>query len=398
MERGAVEGELFHREALTRLLGEPDLEVPLRNLVRREVLRPARGTLSGADAYRFRHLLIRDAAYSAIPKEVRADLHRRFADWLEHAAGDRIAEHEEILGYHLEEAVRYHAELGRRTDEDAVETAARASRWLGSAGRRAAGRGDMRAATKLLERAVRLLAEDDGRRSELELVLGWALTQSGEFGAAEAIFDAVVAGSAARGERGIQLRGLVGRMEIVNIVRPEGAAVETFRLADEVVPELEALGDDRGLAHAWRVTAYAHNTLCRYGAAVDALERGLEHAERAGDAAIRSEILAWLPTRLVRGPMPAEPALDRCHELLARAAGDRPAEAGSLAGIALLEAISGRLDEARAAESRSRGIKQELGLRFMLAVGDIWRGELELLGGDLSIAEDAFRAAADFLG
>ncbi|MGH3115197.1 MAG: adenylate/guanylate cyclase domain-containing protein, partial [Gaiellaceae bacterium] len=59
------------------------------------------------------------------------------------------------------------------------------------------------------------------------------------------------------------------------------------------------------------------------------------------------------------------------------------------AGIALLEAISGRLDEARAAEGQSRGIKQELGLRFMLAVGDIWRGELELLGGDLSIAEDA---------
>lgn len=152
------------------------------------------------------------------------------------------------------------------------------------------------------------------------------------------------------------------------------------------------------LAHAWRVTAYAHNTLCRYGATVDALERGLTHAERAGDAAIRSEILAWLPTRLFRGPVPARRALDRCRELLARAAGDRPAEAGSLAGIALLEAISGRFDEARAAERQSRGIKEELGLRFTLAVGDIWRGEMELLAGDLSTAENAFRAAADFLG
>lgn len=113
--------------------------------------------------------------------------------------------------------------------------------------------------------------------------------------------------------------------------------------------------------------------------------------------AIRSEILAWLPTRLVRGPMPAGRALGRCRELLAQAAGDRPAEAGSLAGIALLEAISGRLAEARAAERQSRSIKEELGLRFMLAVGDIWRGELELLEGDLSTAEAAFRAAAEFL-
>ncbi|MGH3019692.1 MAG: ATP-binding protein, partial [Gaiellaceae bacterium] len=398
IERGAVEGELFHREALTALLGEADLAMPLEDLVRKDVLRPARGTLAGADAYRFRHLLIRDAAYSTIPKEVRAELHRRFADWLERAAADRIAEHEEILGYHLEEAVRYHAELGRRTDEDAVETAARASRRLGSAGRRAAARGDMPAATKLLERGVRLSPAEDEPRAELELLLAWALTQSGEFAAAEAIVDAVVAGAAARGDRRIQLCGLVERMEIVNIVRPEGAAAETFRLADDVVPELEALGDDHGLAHAWRVIAYAHNTLCRYGATVDALERGLAHAERAGDAAIRSEILAWLPTRLVRGPMPAPGALDRCRELLAEASGDRPAEAGALAGIALLEAISGRLDEARAAERRGRGIKEELGLRFMLAVGDIWRGELELLDGDLSTAEDAFRAAADFLG
>jgi tetratricopeptide (TPR) repeat protein len=113
--------------------------------------------------------------------------------------------------------------------------------------------------------------------------------------------------------------------------------------------------------------------------------------------AIRSEILAWLPTRLARGPVPVETALDRCRELLARAGGDLPAEAGALAGIALLEAMSGRFEEARAAERRSRGIKEELGLRFTQAVGDIWRGELELLAGDLSAAESAFKAAADFL-
>jgi tetratricopeptide (TPR) repeat protein len=100
----------------------------------------------------------------------------------------------------------------------------------------------------------------------------------------------------------------------------------------------------------------------------------------------------------VRGPMPAARALDRCRELLAQAAGDRQAEAGGFAAIALLEAISGRFDEARAAERESRRIKTDLQLEFMLAVGDIWRGELELIAGDVATAEAAFRAAADVLG
>jgi tetratricopeptide (TPR) repeat protein len=256
----------------------------------------------------------------------------------------------------------------------------------------------MPAATKLLERAARLVPEDGGERSELELALGWALTQSGEFGAAEAIFDAIVARSAARGDRRVELRGLVERMDVVNLLRPEGASTETLRLSEAIVPELEALGDDRGLARAWRVAAHAHSTLGRAGATVDALERALAHAERADDPALRSELLGWLPTRFVRGPVPADAALERCRELLAQAAGDLPAEAGALAGIALLESIRGRFDEARAAESRSRAIKEELGLPFNLAVGSIWRGEIELLAGDLAGAESAFRAAIDFLG
>ena len=54
-----------------------------RALVRRELVRPDRPQLPHDDGYRFRHLLIRDAAYDALPKAVRADLHGRFAAWLE---------------------------------------------------------------------------------------------------------------------------------------------------------------------------------------------------------------------------------------------------------------------------------------------------------------------------
>src|SRR5206468_3907761 len=101
----------------------------LMTLVRKELIRPGRSTLAGDDAFRFRHLLIRDAAYDSMSKEHRADLHERFAVWLERAAGDRAVEFEEILGYHLEQAARYRQEL-RPADETSRALASRAAGHL----------------------------------------------------------------------------------------------------------------------------------------------------------------------------------------------------------------------------------------------------------------------------
>ena len=78
----------------------------LAALVRRELVRPDRPRSRGEDGYRFRHLLIRDAAYEALPKATRADLHERFAAWLDEH-GEASSSWDEILGYHLEQACRY---------------------------------------------------------------------------------------------------------------------------------------------------------------------------------------------------------------------------------------------------------------------------------------------------
>ena len=122
LERGAIEGEIFHRGAVQALAPDETQVTPrLAALVRKELIRPDRPQLAGEDGFRFRHLLIRDAAYDALPKAVRAELHQRFAAWLEEH-GAELVELDEILGYHLEQACRYRAELG-------------------TAGRRRAGRG-----------------------------------------------------------------------------------------------------------------------------------------------------------------------------------------------------------------------------------------------------------------
>jgi hypothetical protein len=112
---------------------------------------PTRPEFQGEEAFRFRHQLIRDATYQAIPKEVRAELHERFAEWLSEKAGDRIAEYEEILGYHLEQAYRHRRELGHGA-ELTRGLASRASALLAAAGRRAHARQDWTAAAKLLHR------------------------------------------------------------------------------------------------------------------------------------------------------------------------------------------------------------------------------------------------------
>jgi class 3 adenylate cyclase len=173
LERGAVEGEIFHRGAVQALAPEePQVTPRLAALVRRELIRPDQAQLPGEDGFRFRHLLIRDAAYDALPKSARAGLHERFADWLEQRGAD-LVELDEILGYHLEQATRYAAELGQ--PDPAL--AARAGERLAAAGRRALWRGDLQAAAPLLERALTLLRP---ARFDLALELDLASAQTAE--------------------------------------------------------------------------------------------------------------------------------------------------------------------------------------------------------------------------
>ena len=113
LERGAVEGEIFHRGAVQALGTRRDPSDAAPGRARPQAARsgPDKTQLAGEDGFRFRHLLIRDAAYDALPKAVRAELHERFAAWLEEH-GAELVELDEILGYHLEQACRYRPSSG----------------------------------------------------------------------------------------------------------------------------------------------------------------------------------------------------------------------------------------------------------------------------------------------
>ena len=128
LQCGAVEGRTFHQGALRALIPEEtELTSRLTALVRKELIRPETAVFRSEEAFRFRHLLSRDAAYDGLPKATRAELHERFATWLgEHQAG--LVELDELLGYHLEQAARFNEELGRPGAALAERAAARLGR------------------------------------------------------------------------------------------------------------------------------------------------------------------------------------------------------------------------------------------------------------------------------
>ena len=203
--------------------------------------------------------------------------------WGDRVNGDRATEFEEISGYHLEQAHRYLIELGL-ADEHAIAVGAEASKRLASAGRRAFVRGDMNAAANLLLRATSPLPPHDPLRLALFPDLGEALMQLGEFEQAGSLLEDAVATAELAGEPTLAANASLVR-QFVRLLAgdTDGWTDEATRAAEEAIALCEEEGDDVGLARASRVLAWIDGNACRYGAAVAALERAIEHARRAGD-------------------------------------------------------------------------------------------------------------------
>ncbi|MGZ4354932.1 MAG: adenylate/guanylate cyclase domain-containing protein, partial [Gaiellaceae bacterium] len=347
LERGSVEGRRFHRAALVELggPGEQELLTPLlERLLASELVQPAQATYADGEAFAFRHALIREAAYRGISKRVRADLHERFAGWLERVAGDRVVELEEVLGYHLEQAHRCRVELAR-SDAHARSLGARAAGFLASAGRRAFARGDFAAAANLLERAASLLEGEP--RLELLPDLGAALRESGEFRQAGELLGEALAESAAAGEERVEARATVEHGFLLIEGDPEVEAEDVERSARGTIPVFERHDDAVGLSRAWMLVAQTQWVLCRCGAVEDALRHARRHAGRAHD----SSRLAWIANAAARavgwGPTPVDVGLARLDELAADSEGDRQVEVVIAVVAGFLEAMRGRFGVAR---------------------------------------------------
>jgi class 3 adenylate cyclase len=378
LQRGSVEGELFHRGAVQVLAPEEEqVTARLTALVRRELVRPDRAQLVGDDGFRFRHLLIRDTAYEALPKGLRADLHERFALWLEEHT--ELVELDEIVGYHLEQAVRYRQELG----QPAGGIAERAGDRLAAAGRRALWREDRRTARALLERALDL-TRSIRLDVLLEVDLAAALFVDDSRRAEALLTDAANRAADVGDETGEAFARAMVAYHSFNVGECSTEEVEQRLLA--VLPQLEQANDHASLVHVWEVLGLCvANSRQQHADWEVASRRALEHARLAGQ---HRAGLFWLEVPLVMGPLPADEALRRLDAVLP----ETPAPF-SLANRAWLLAMLDRFDEAEPLAHDANARQYELDGRRLLE----WRiAEIALMRGDHEEAAARLRLVCDW--
>ncbi len=397
LERGAVEGRIFHRGAVQALAPEElQMVARLTSLVRKELVRPDKAQFVGEDAFRFRHLLIRDAAYDALPKAMRAELHERFAAWLE-GHGTDLVELDEILGYHLEQAYRYRIQLGP-ADERGRTLARQAAEHLANSGRRAFARGDVPAAARLLERAAALPPAQDPQRLRLLPSLGRALTEGGEWERADAVLSEAVEAGRAAGEHGVAADAAVALTFIRLHTDPESSHAKVRGELDAAIRVFEQIDDAAGLARALSVAGMLRLWRGKAADAIEELARAARYARDAGDRPQEIQSLQYVLIAALYGPMPVTAALEQVEDIGGRTEGARRLEVTILRTRAHLEAMRGHFDVARGLIAEAWALTEELGSESILATGVLrCVGEIELLAGDPRAAERPLRAACETL-
>ena len=262
LERASVIGREFWRGAVLELSpadDRTDVSTVLLSLVRKELVRPAQSPFVGDDGFRFRHGLICDAAYSAMPKRTRGEQHEQFAAWLERHGGE-----DEVVGYHLERASQYRAELG--TPDAALSQ--RAATLLAAAGQRAFARDDSRAAASFFLRTCDLLPSDAAARLEPLRRASLALWWSGSVDEARRLLDEQITLAALLGNAAEEWSG---RLDLAagDLVTGRIDADGLLDVAEEAIRVFDP-GDDAGLARAWRRVAHAYMAKGRYADAGEA--------------------------------------------------------------------------------------------------------------------------------
>jgi class 3 adenylate cyclase/tetratricopeptide (TPR) repeat protein len=435
-ERGSVVGRVFERRAVTELTPEDERDgvaQRLMALVRKELVRPDPTGAAEVNAFRFRHLLIRDAAYGAIPKSERAALHERFASWLEHVTGDRLDEYVEIVAYHFEEAYRYRAELG--VAHQYVTLAIRALDFLVRAARKGEAGLSFNEAARLYERALRLhrelpsssadqiasrgtliertaeamwrdgrdaqaaeairtalaSGEDLGNDTELGLLwerLGWYLWDAGE-GSGSRLAHEEALRRIPHGSAAARARALAGMARVQMLSLQHEEAITNAGLA---VGLARGVNDRSVEADALNTFGIALSRTGKVDEGIDALRKARDIAEQASEGA--GSIRAFVNLAVVLSENGQRAAslsvLLKGYEAARRFGLHRGPGVYLVLNAAFELTIAGRLDEADEllGQALSDGLTGLAAARALSALA-----EVQVYRGDLSTAAQSFAAA-----
>jgi len=399
VDAAAVIGQAFPVEAVAALVPEQLADrvgEQLRLLAGRRLV----DAEDDGETFRFRHVLIRDTAYDRLLKRTRADLHERFVAWAEPVNRERgrETEFEEILGYHLEQAHDYLADLGP-LDDHGRALGLRGSEKLAGAGRRAFQRGDMHAAASLLRRAAALRDAADLERLRLLPTLAEALMETGAFSDAELVTDELLE-HAPPADATLRADALLTRWLVRHHVADDLAVMraEVLDGVEALLPALERAEAHAELATAWRMIAFVHGSVCRWGEQVAAVQQAIVHARAAGNRRLEARLASAYTIGLCAGPTPVPEAIARVGELLEHGLSERQAEAIVRCSLADLLAMGLDLEAAREQYRLGWTLLEELGGGVVTALAALAAARVEVLAGNAGEAERVLRRTYDELG
>jgi class 3 adenylate cyclase/tetratricopeptide (TPR) repeat protein len=387
LQRAAVIGRVFWTGAVAELAPElEDLRHLLDDLIMREfLLEEPRSTISGEKAYRFKHVLIREVAYSGLSKSSRAAHHERFAGWLKAHAGDELLE---IRAYHLEQACSLFKELDGSCPPQLAEECATA---LEHAGKRALAREAFVTARKLALRAAEL--QPTLKRRYLAARAAWRL---GDLPAVAVEMEEVRAAAREEGDRRTEGLALTALGEdalwrLADVERARG-------LIEDALTLLEAEGEPGAIFDALHARAVVSNWLGNHDEELAYSEQALALATTTGRKdleTIAAENLAKCYLVMLQ--------LDRAEAVLARASalaeesGSIRARAGVLSGQGWLHHLRGELDEAEALYEEAHTLSLEVGSTQGVAHQLKSLGRLAAQRGDFPRAERLLRESIQLL-
>jgi class 3 adenylate cyclase/tetratricopeptide (TPR) repeat protein len=351
LQAASVVGQRFEMRQLKELAGGSDVDEIIESLLRKGLVAGGDGA---SDDLRFRHLLIRDAAYGSLPKSERAALHDRFGTELEQQAGDP-QQLTEILAYHAERAFTLSGELG--VEGDALRNRGRrALRWSLAMADRARTRHEVRvleSALNTVRTAAATLPADGGleTRARVRLLEAQLLVMKADYSAAGP------------------------------------AAAEAARLADEA--GALALVATARLAEAWIYNWTGEGSIEDFARV---FARAVEACHRAGD--LPGEIEArHLGTNIAFGSGRLAEFVEVNEQLVeqARAIGDTAHEAQIAARLVAVEFIRGNPDRAERHAAEAEALAARFGFRNVILRLAFDRGAQPSLAGDFTKAEQASR-------
>jgi class 3 adenylate cyclase/tetratricopeptide (TPR) repeat protein len=397
VEPAAVVGQQFHLgdiEALSPGASAAELNAGLQELVRQDLIRPDHGPTSAplppnsGPGYRFRHATIKTVAYERLPDDRRAELHERYADWLERETEERRSQFDEIVAHHFYQAYRYTRRLdpgGERT----AELARRAGERYAAAGQRAAVRGDTRLVQAWLGRAAPLLPADHAVRLAALPRLAEAQQASGKLTEATRAYQELARSATAVGNEGLALHATVGRLSITAVHDPRLFLREGRDEVELAIAAFDRLGDRLGLAKAWHLLAYLDWTRGRLTQAEAAAERARVLAREAGDPGWEANAIGMHCLTLYWGPLALEVCERRSREALAEAerSGVASLTATAYRVLARVASHRGDLDEARRFVEAASAITREEGSLLPRAVDCISRAMVVLRAGYAQLEE-----------